>query len=161
MGFKVRPFETFIERSQGNSAIKVCGSISDGLLLFSVAGASWPIPTITCTTDDRGPYSIIGPQEIPLGNGFVIRVQERFDVPEDDPASDSEIALLKPGDVRSLEATVREQGLKPKQFNPLVPPDAYISVSFDSRGRVNGGGCMEAAQSFDELLSSASNRVLN
>jgi hypothetical protein len=161
MGFKVRPFEKYIERPPGDSAIKVCGSISDGAILFSVAGASWSIPTITCSSDAQGPFAIIEPQEIPVGNGFMIKVQEGFDAPETELAVDSEIALMKPADTSRMTATLRQQGREPEQVNLLVPPDAYVSVSFDWSGRVNGGGCMGLAESLDEMLSRSTDRVLN
>lgn len=162
MGFQVRPFERVIERPEGTAAVKVCGSITDGVFVFSVHGSSWPLPTDTCAADQHGAYAILQVAEIQLADGFLIRVQESVDVSDEEGRHDSgcEISLVKPGDAEAYG--VRERGLTPDEIQVLVPPEALISVCFGSTGHVCGYGCTGLPQQFPNYpVDPEAKRVLN
>ena len=143
MGFKVRPFEKVFERPEGTAAVKVSGSIIDGVFVFSVHGSSWHLATDACGTDQHGAYAILKAGNIKLADGFIIRVQEDNDASDEEghPASGCEISLLKPGDPQVYEGMIPEQGLTPDQCELLVPPEALIYVLFGPTGYVHGYGC--------------------
>lgn len=151
MNLKVRPFERIIERFGSAPAIRASGQIVKHRFALHIDAAVYPLPTVGTGTDKWGDYALIQTGEMDLGDGFTLRISGEYD--EDSPGAEPgcEISLERRGDPRKARAALDREGIDPSSVNLLVPPEASVSVYFNSLGLVDGGGSLSPAVDPDEL----------
>jgi len=142
VNFKLRPFQTIIERPDKRPAISAKGEITDDTYIFSLDALSFRLPTMEVGTDTRGTYAIISETEIHLEHGLLLKISLCPDPVFEDMPPGCEIHLVCPGDPRMLQEQLKLNGVDPLKVNLLIPPDASVDVSFNPEGNVISIGCL-------------------
>jgi hypothetical protein len=133
MEFMIRPFRRVIECIPPERASDVTGGIDAGVFAFSVDGAHFTIPTLSCGQDKDGQFAVSKESEQILDHGFrLAAVVELPDYP-DGPLGCS-ICLSKPD-----PALAAIQNHHPGEI-VLGPPEAALSIEFRVDGTVCGCG---------------------
>jgi hypothetical protein len=112
MNLKVRPFETNIR------GVDADGTIEGNEYVVSFYGIPFRIPAIEQQRDEWGAYAIIQEAEIPLSDGFRLRVEME---PEPDMLHGCVISFERLED-EPLKAFAKPSGIDLNSVNLMIPP---------------------------------------
>jgi hypothetical protein len=136
---KVRPFEKTLDTL--GKPFTCSGRIEGQEFILQVGTNVHWIHVVSVGEDEWGAFAEIEPSRTSLGDGYVLEVeQECPDNPELDPLPGCDIAIVLPADPARYEGLLRNLGYDPNSFNVIRPPQAILSLSFHSSGRLTGWG---------------------
>lgn len=140
MTYKVRPFEKMIYRADF-PMLPASGRIEESTFVFAVAGQEYRIPTVEAGTDKWGAFVSIEEGTTKLADDWRLVIEME---PDEGGPTGVNIILRKidPGMVETL----RQRGVDPDNPNVILPVDASLRVSFNSRGTCDGSGWVGPAR---------------
>ena len=134
MEFMVRPFHRRLRSASGGPGVVLDATIEEGVFVFTVDGAAFPVATLRTGDDEHGEFAVVAESEREVNLGFHLAVE--LDADEDSPGGPHgcSVSLSKPDP--QLE---QSQALHP-EAHVLMPPDYGVSVDFGPSGFVHGFG---------------------
>lgn len=123
----IRPFREFATRGAGLPAIEIRGEIRQRSLVVHAFGQKAVLPLDKTGVDGTGIWGIVRESEVPLRDGFRVRVEVEYD--EDLPACTC---------LQIFQEHARAQTIRERLPNAMViiPVDRSISVYFRPDGSV-------------------------
>jgi hypothetical protein len=134
MEFMVRPFHRRLRSASGGPGVVLDATIEEGVFVFTVDGAAFPVATLRTGDDEHGEFAVLAESEREVNLGFHLAVELDADEDSPDGPYGCSVSLSKPNP--QLE---QSQVLHP-EAHVLMPPGYGVSVDFGPSGLVHGFG---------------------